>query len=186
MARRRISMLDEVNRGVKDSESTQGVVRPSKTHEIKFDDLPDVDVPVIQLQEQERLTDEANEVETIHQPIIKTYQQPTEQSGVSNATTYERLPNGHKARHVQREDVPIENYTESIRTTSFNLYDKELRKWLKDFSERNQDNGGCPIPQAFFLEILLGFLHYDLKLEANGYRTRDEFINDLKRKLNIK
>lgn len=187
MARRSPRMLENINRGVAPTTQAQPVdnqVQPRKKASVVFEDLPDVPDPVLEPRKEvihEEVQQQAEEPVNYVQPAYE----PPVQSSVSNTTTYERLPSGHKARYVQRHDVPTENYTERIRTTSFNIYDKELRKWLKDFSENNQDNGGCPIPQAFILEMVLGILHYDLKMEPNGYRTRDEFIADLKRKMGI-
>lgn len=86
-------------------------------------------------------------------------------------------------KQIAREDVDITNYGIKPVATNFNVYNKELWKWLTGFSSDNRFNGGVPITKSQLMEICLDVIMYDLDIEPIGYESQQELREAIQRKL---
>lgn len=125
------------------------------------------------------------EVKPKTKPMVKPPAVNKPKNTMQNSTTYDELPPNHPAKFVKRDDQPASQYSKKGFPSSYTIYDKKLRKILKNFSDDNQYNEGCPIPQSFIIESMMGILFYDLGIEPIGYQTKEEFLQDIKERLNI-
>lgn len=75
---------------------------------------------------------------------------------------------------IAREDLPLDTYGIKPVATNFGCYNRDLWKWLKDFSSDNQFNGGVPITKSQLMEICLDVVMYDLAIEPIGYNSHQE------------
>lgn len=133
-------------------------------------------------------TKEIEEVVKATVPVQESKPKPQKtnvKNTIQNSTTYDELPPNHPAKFVKRDDQPASQYSKKGFPSSYTIYDKKLRKILKNFSDDNQYNDGCPIPQSFIIESMMGILFYDLGIEPIGYQTKEEFLQDIKERLNI-
>lgn len=82
-------------------------------------------------------------------------------------------------KQVKRPDVSIDEYGAKPDITNFQLYNYELGDFLTSFSKQNKKNGGNPITKSQFMETILGFAFYDLKIEPKGFEDTQELLRYL-------
>lgn len=84
---------------------------------------------------------------------------------------------------IARDDVLVEDYGVKPVATNFNCYNKEVFKWLRDFSSSNQFSGGVPITKSQVIEIALDVLMYDLDINPIGYESQQALREDIQNKI---
>ena len=92
-----------------------------------------------------------------------------------------KVPTG--VSQIAREDAPLSDYGVKPVATNFNCYNKEVFKWLRDFSSNNQFNGGVPITKSQVIEIALDVLLYDLGINPIGYESQQTLREDIQNKI---
>lgn len=86
-------------------------------------------------------------------------------------------------QQIIREDVPLEYYGVKPVQTNFGCYNKELWKWLKEFSSENRFNGGVPITKSQLMEICLDVVMYDLDINPIGYESQQQLREDIQNRI---
>ncbi|KAF2421582.1 hypothetical protein [Bacillus subtilis] len=127
------------------------------------------------------------EREGLSQPITQTAVQEKEQKEVVTrpaATTKsvkKDIPT--KLKQIARDDVPIDHYGLKPVKSNFDCYNKEIFKWLKNFSTENQFNGGVAIHKSQVTEMALEVLFYELGINPIGYESQQALRDDIQQKL---
>jgi hypothetical protein len=93
----------------------------------------------------------------------------------------EKIPTG--VTQIARNDVPLTIYGIKPVATNFNCYNKDIFKWLRDFSSNNQFNGGVPVTKSQVIEIALDVLMYDLGINPIGYESQEALREDIQRRI---
>jgi hypothetical protein len=91
------------------------------------------------------------------------------------------LPTG--VSQIARDDVPVTDYGIKPVATNFNCYNKEVFKWLREFSSNNQFSGGVPVTKSQVIEIALDVLMYDLGINPIGYESQQALREDIQNKI---
>lgn len=86
-------------------------------------------------------------------------------------------------RQVKRPDVSVEEYGVKPDITNFQLYNYELSEFLSSFSRQNKKNGGNPITKSQFMETVLGFVYYDMKVRPDGFESTQDLLSYLQKQL---
>ncbi|QHW35780.1 hypothetical protein GZH47_33340 (plasmid) [Paenibacillus rhizovicinus] len=104
-------------------------------------------------------------------PAAQTTPAPRRQQQVvpKGERMYDDLP--AEAKKVYRDDVDPERYGVKPLQRNVRYYNKDIVKWLGDFSEENQLEGGEAITQSVLIETLLGIAMYDLQLQPDGFKS---------------
>ncbi|MBU5262001.1 hypothetical protein [Bacillus atrophaeus] len=88
-----------------------------------------------------------------------------------------------KLKQIARDDVPDEHYGLKPVKSNFDCYNKEIFKWLKNFSTENQFNGGVAIHKSQVTEMALEVLFYELGINPIGYESQQALRDDIQQKL---
>ena len=124
------------------------------------------------------------------QPTVQTAVQEQESKpainkpsapAASTATIKKDIPT--KLKQIARDDVPFEHYGLKPVKSNFDCYNKEIFKWLKNFSTENQFNGGVAIHKSQVTEMALEVLFYDLGINPIGYESQQALREDIQKKL---
>ncbi len=117
-----------------------------------------------------------------HEPIRhKEPSEPKKEIAQPIAQNTKKLPTG--ALQIARSDIPETTYGVKSVVTNFSCYNKELLRFLKEFSSNNQFSGGIPITKSQFVEIALDVIYYDLGIRPIGYESHEELREDIQRKI---
>lgn len=77
-------------------------------------------------------------------------------------------------KQIARHDVPVEHYGVSSYQSNFGVFDKEMLKWLTEFSKENKMNGGCSITKSQLIHIIMDVAFYDLDISPIGFESHQE------------
>jgi hypothetical protein len=78
------------------------------------------------------------------------------------------------AKKIARKDVSPDVYGVSSWKSNFDLHNKELVEFIRNFSSNNKLNGGCSITKSQLIEVILDVMYYDLGLEPIGFQSIEE------------
>jgi hypothetical protein len=119
---------------------------------------------------------------TIEKPVIHHEQPPQQQEVIAETktstnrmqpkTSIASLPSSVKK--VARPDLDPSTYGVSPWKSNFDVYNKELVEFIRNFSANNQLNGGCAITKSQLIEVILDVIYYDLKLDPIGFESVQE------------
>lgn len=131
----------------------------------------------------ERLTPSPVVVDTKPEPESLRPEAPPAQPPkvVTQVKQQADIPTG--VRQIARDDVPITSYGKKPVPTNFNVYNKELWKWLTGFSSDNRFNGGVSITKSQLMEICLDVMMYDLGINPIGYESQQQLREDIQNKI---
>jgi hypothetical protein len=87
------------------------------------------------------------------------------------------------AKKIARMDVSPEVYGVSAWKSNFDLHNKELVEFIRNFSANNQLNGGCAITKSQLIEVILDVMYYDLGLEPIGFQNIQELRSYIQEKI---
>ncbi|GAK41920.1 hypothetical protein TCA2_4412 [Paenibacillus sp. TCA20] len=89
-----------------------------------------------------------------------------------------------KHRFVKRPELPDDLYREVPSTSSYQIYNKDIDKFIKNFSSENsQYRGGAKITPSMLIEAVLDFTFYDMDIRPDGYIDLEELREHMRSKL---
>ena len=117
-----------------------------------------------------------SETTTIKTELLQSYK---EESSLSDT-----IPS--KARFVAREDVSPDVYGVNPWKSNFDIYDKNVARFIRNFSQENRMNGGKAITKSQLIETILNVMIYDVQLKPIGFQSTKHLREYLYEILNIK
>ena len=87
------------------------------------------------------------------------------------------------AKKIARTDISSEVYGVSAWKSNFDLHNKELVEFVRNFSANNQLNGGCAITKSQLIEVILDVMYYDVGLEPIGFQSVQELRSYIQEKI---
>ena len=86
---------------------------------------------------------------------------------------------------IAREDLAIEKYGVNSWKSNFNIYNKDIVDFVRNFSSSNQLSGGKAITKSQMLEVMLDVMYYDLDIRPIGFDSPNDFREYLKEKMRL-
>jgi hypothetical protein len=105
--------------------------------------------------------------EIVQQPI--QVEKPVQVKNVDSVKHTSDLPTAVKK--IARPDIPIDTYGINSWKSNFDIYNKEVVKFIRNFSANNQLNGGNAITKSQLIEVVLDVMIYDLGLQPLGFES---------------
>lgn len=86
-------------------------------------------------------------------------------------------------QQIARPDIALERYGVNPWKSNFNIYNKDIVNFVRNFSAENQLNGGSAITKSQMIEVLLDVVFYDMQLKPEGFQSVQELRKHLQEKL---